>query len=395
MGVLAVPDRHHPAPLSVPDEVHRDVGKGDRDHLVERIRFAAAQVVGQLARHRLDARPPSDLLRQCLAHVDLVAVAVGVRLAVFSQGSALPHGPLRRDDEGVPAGVVALVLGQDRGQAIQVEWCLGDEAPSGGDIGGEQRREAAIAPEDPEDADSLVRAKRRPLPVDHLLGPGHGRRKADAVLGSLDVVVHRLGDRDEGDPVGRQDLGEAQRVVPADCHEVVEPERLDVLQHEGSQVVQIVAGRVAGRLGCGQPGWQRRRAHPARVGPRRVQPGAPGPIDRPCVDPIKRAQVGRVEQRTRLHVGQALPASANPDRLVAELDRPIDDALDDRVETGDVTAASQDAYATNPRHMLVLPVRQAGTARLSHAATRILARQRPARRCGLGPLALPACIIGP
>ncbi len=232
---------------------------------------------------------------------------------------------------------------------------LGDDASPRGDVGREQRREAGVASEDPEDADPLVRAEGRPLPVDELLGPGDRGREADAVLGPLDVVVHRLGDRYQRDPVAREHLGEAQRVVAADRHEVVEPQAVDVLEHERGQVVEVLAAGVPGGSGGRQPGRQGLAPHLARVRPRGVEPGPAGPVDRPGVGPIEVAEVVGVELRPRSSVGQALPAAADPDDVVAELGRPVDDALDDRIEPGDVAASGQDADPSGPGHGPVSP----------------------------------------
>ena len=80
---------------------------------------------------------------------------------------------------------------------VEVEGRLGDEAAGRCHVGRVERGEAAVAAEDPEDPDALVRPERRALPVDGLLGAGDGGREADAVLGALDVVVHGLGDGDE------------------------------------------------------------------------------------------------------------------------------------------------------------------------------------------------------
>ena len=70
------------------DEVHRDVGERRRDHRVERVGLAAAQVVGQLGGERLDAGPRSELVGQRLADVGLVAVAERVGLADVGRSCA-------------------------------------------------------------------------------------------------------------------------------------------------------------------------------------------------------------------------------------------------------------------------------------------------------------------
>ena len=169
-----------------------------------------------------------------------------------SRLGALPDRALRRDDDRVVARAQSMVLGQQRGQGIDVVRRLGDHAPGRRHVRREQRREARVAPEDPEHADALMAAERRPLPIDELLRPGDRRREADAVLGARDVVVHRLRDRDEWDAVVDQHARERQRVVAADGHQ-----RIDA----------------RGRRGA------RARPRSGRTGPRRCGSARPSPVD--------------------------------------------------------------------------------------------------------------------
>ena len=97
--VLAVPDGDHPPVQAAGEEVDGHVGKGGRNHLVERVRIAAAQVIGQIGVHRLDAGPLAQLIGQGGPDIDRSSVAVSVRLAVFLQRSPDPGGTLRRDHQ--------------------------------------------------------------------------------------------------------------------------------------------------------------------------------------------------------------------------------------------------------------------------------------------------------
>ena len=99
-----------------------------------------------------------------------------------------------------------------------------------------------------------------------------------------------------------------------------------------------------------EPGGQRRGLHLARVRARGVEHRAAGPVDRPGVDPVEDADVLGVELGAAALVGQALPAAADADDLVAELGRAVDDALDDRVEAGNVAAAGEDADPSRCSH---------------------------------------------
>ena len=245
MGVLAVLDRHHLAGDARLDEVHRDVGEGRRDQRVERIGLAAAEVVGELGGERLDPRPLAQLERQGLADIGLVPVAERVGAPDVGHLGALPDRALGRDDEGVVARVRGVVGLEQGGQRVEVVRRLGDDAARRGHVCRVQRREPGVPPEDPEDADPLVAAERRALPVDRLLGAGDRGREADAVLGPLDVVVHRLGDGHERHAGVHQHLRVRQRVVAADGHQDVDAERGDVVEDERRQVVEVVADRVA------------------------------------------------------------------------------------------------------------------------------------------------------
>ena len=91
-------------------------------------------------------------------------------------------------------GFSALLGDEQVDELLEVDRVLGDDAAVGGDVGGVEGGEAGVAPEDPEDADPLVRADGGALPVDGGGGPGDGGGEADAVLGALHVVVHGLGD---------------------------------------------------------------------------------------------------------------------------------------------------------------------------------------------------------
>src|SRR5664279_1887032 len=233
---------------------------------------------------------------------------------------------------------------------VQVELVFGDQAAPRRDVGRVKGREARVAAEDAEDADPLVRAQRGPLAVDRILGSRDRRREADAVLGSLDVVVHRLGHGDELDAVVGKDLTEAQGIVAAYRDEVVQIELLDVVEDYGREVVHALLDLEL--LEAIRPDVRRKLAglHLARVRPGRVQPRAAGAIDRAGIGPIERHDVVRIQAGARLHVGQAFPAAPDAHDLVAKLSCAIDDALDDGIEAGDVAASREDADAGGSTH---------------------------------------------
>ncbi len=294
--------------------------------------------------------PLAQLGRQRLADVGLVPVAEGVSVAHIGHLRPAPDGSFGGDDERVVARVGGVIGGQQRGQRIQVVGRLRDHAACRGHVRGVQRREPGVAAEDPEHADALVAAERRPLPVDGLLGPGDRRREADAVLGALHVVVHRLRDRQQRDPGVDQDLRVRQRVVTADRDQDVDAQRREVVEDERRQVEDPLADGVAGPLCRVHPGRHAGQRHLPRVRPRGVQDGAAGPLDGPRVDPVERPQVGVARVVAGPDVGQPLPPATDAEDRVARLGGAVDHALDDGVETGDVAAAGEDRDALRGCH---------------------------------------------
>jgi len=187
-----------------------------------------------------------------------------------------------------------------------------------------------------------VRAERRALAIDGVLGPADCGGKADAVLGALDVVVHRLGNRNQFDALVGQNLAEAEGIVAADRDQVVEAELLDVLEDDGREVVDAVLDlelleAVRTDVGGSLPAFilralvrevwsQVRRCDRSR--------GC-------CCD-----RAGRCNPRpgrSPASCGSGLPAAPDAVDLIPKLGCAIDDAFDDGVQTGDVAAAGQDA----------------------------------------------------
>ncbi len=215
--VLAVADRDHAAEQAVGQQVDRDVGERDGHHLVERVGIAGAQVVGEVAVHRLDAGAALQLVGQRLARRRPCGGGRRRRPRRSRRSSPpLPDGALAGDHEGVAGRVEAAIVGQEVRQGVEVERRLGDDAARARHVGRVPRRVAGVAAEDAEDADPLVAAERRALAVDELLGAGHRGREADAVLGAVHVVVHGLGDGDDREALAPEPGRVAERVVAAD-----------------------------------------------------------------------------------------------------------------------------------------------------------------------------------
>ena len=237
---------------AVRDEVHRDVRERRRDDLVERVRLAAAQVVGQLDRQRLDAGPARELGRERLADVGLAAVAEGVRLAELLEARAAPRSrprPRRRSRSGSGSGG-----GPRRGRPASA-------SRSYGASGITHRADVTYAANSAENPAS--RPKIRNTPIRSWLPSvvrcrsisSFARVIADekpmqySVPGtSLSIV---FGMATSGTPLVDQDPRERQRVVAADRHEGVDAQRVEVLEHDRRQVVAVLVGPVAlGRGRC-------------------------------------------------------------------------------------------------------------------------------------------------
>ncbi len=186
-------------------------------------------------------------------------------------------------------------------------------------------------------------------------------READAVLGVPHVVVHRLRDRDHlrAEVVEPRRVGE--RVVAADGEQVLDPEAGEV-REDGLR--DVPRGRAVLRLLRGEAlalEVLRQRLHLGRVRPRRVEDGAAGAVDGARVLAAERQEVPRAARRLlEVQVGEALPAEPDPDHLDAVLGAPVGDALDDRVEARDVSAAGEDADALDRHAGMLTGSRRAG-----------------------------------
>src|SRR4029078_4273418 len=89
----------------------------------------------------------------------------------------------------------------------------------------------------------FVRADSRALPLDSIAGACDRSRKANAVLGITDVVVHRLRDCDDLDAEFIELGRETERIVAADGDQVVDAESGKVGQHLAGEVPRY--GRAA------------------------------------------------------------------------------------------------------------------------------------------------------
>ena len=200
-------------------------------------------------------RPPACFGESCLsfsaievADAAQLLVPVGVLLLVGEDHLVHPGdlGPLRDEDDAVAARVRLPVGDEKLGEPVDVEGVLGDDAAVRGPRHRRQEgRETGVAPEHLDDEEALVAPGRGPERVGHLDRPRDAGREADAVVGPGDVVVHRLRDGDDLDPLLVEADAVRERVVAADRDQDVDPELPDVGEDLGSQVVHLFGVPVA------------------------------------------------------------------------------------------------------------------------------------------------------
>src|SRR5215216_3653244 len=383
--VAPLHQRRHEAGLAFQDGIVGHVTESQGHELVHEVRIARSQVVGEVRRDRLFADAPLDLVGERFRHARLLAMAVGIGLAVFLHLVALPRGALAEHDQRVVAWVGALLLKEQLDQLVEIDLVLRYDAPYRGGVRGVERRKSGIAAKDAEDADSLVRTDSGALPLDGVAGAGDRGREADAVLGVADVVVHRLRDGDDLD-AEFVDLGcVTERVVAADGDQVLDAEPREVSQHLASDVP---------RLGCdaalgAERGWTvlademiRQLLHFRRIGAARVQHGAAAPIDGARVFTVQRDEVvGPAGRVLEVQVREGLPTTAETDDLDVVLTAAICHALDDCVEPGNVAAARENADAfSRQAHLPALPCRNNAPRNVVYSAASGLRSSRSRKR---------------
>ena len=217
-----------------------------------------------------------------------------------------------------------------------------------------ERRVTGITAEDPENADALVRAHRRPLTLNGIGGPANRRRKSDAVFRIADVVVHRLRNRDYLETQRIQTRGVTQRIIAADGYQIVQLQRLQIFQHPLRHVISgvLLAVLLALRRRKIAPRQKRRnRFHLGRIRAARMQKCAARALDRARIVAGQRQYVARLARRVvEVDVGQALPPAAQADHFIIQLTRAIRNAFNDGVQARDIAPASQDPNSHFFRH---------------------------------------------
>ena len=279
-------------------------------------------------------------------------MAKRVGLAVFGDLIALPFRAFGKQNQRIAARVVFLVFENQIEQLVEIDLIFRDAAAHGAGIGGVERRISGIAAEDAEDADALVRGDRGALALDGVAGARDRGRKADAVFGVANVVVHRLRNGDDFDALPVEMRGIAERVVAADRDQVVELQLLDIFQHLRRHVVDGGSDSAFGilRRRKARAGQKRRGfLHLERIRAGTVQPGAARAVDGACVLAVQRENVaadagGIVE----IDVRETFPAAPDAGDLPADLGAAVHHRLDYGIQTGDIAAARSVSRSSLP-----------------------------------------------
>ena len=130
-----------------------------------------------------------------MAYINFLPVTIAIGFADLVALPCFPYRSFRHDNERIIAGIVPLVLHQKIDGTLEIERIFRNQAPGRSYVGGVESRETGVAAEDAENADPFVGPERGALPGDRVLRARDRRRKPDAVFGALDVVVHRLRNR--------------------------------------------------------------------------------------------------------------------------------------------------------------------------------------------------------
>ena len=183
-----------------------------------------------------------------------------------------------------------------------------------------------------------MRTGRRPQRVRQLDGARHARPEADAVVRAGHVVVHRLGNGNDLDPFLVEPVAVAERIVPADRNQVVQPQEFDVLEDVWRDVVDVIGvavGQMRRNHGLGQV---------ARAGAGRMQERASGPsrtVHHLLGQDLVALRVVGIRLRNDVH--QTGPTAADPDHAVPFAHGADGHGADGGIEAGDVAAARKDA----------------------------------------------------
>ncbi len=178
--------------------------------------------------------------------------------------------------------------------------------------------------------------------MDELHAACHGRAEADAVVRAVDVIIHRLGDGDDGEAFAMQAFAKAERIVTADGDQAIDAQEFQVAQHMWGEVedalfvgrgrILRVAQKVRHILGLDF----------GRVGAAGMEEGTTGAIDGTHPVDVELDEAVIVGCRvSRVELEQTAPTAANAHHFVAFVNCAINHGFDARVQSRYVTATCQ------------------------------------------------------
>jgi hypothetical protein len=163
------------------------------------------------------------------------------------------------------------------------------------------------------------------------------------------VVVHGLRDRDDIEPELVESGGVAERVVAADCNQVVEAEFFQVLEHVLAHVEHRRRDALFRELGLRKIdalNEVRDLLHLGGIRSAGVEERTARPVDGPRILARQGKNVaGHAGGIVEVDVRESFPASSDAGYFDAVIAGSVRDVLDDRIETWDIAATGQDAYA--------------------------------------------------
>src|SRR5579859_5292222 len=184
--------------------------------------------------------------------------------------------------------------------------------------------------------------------MNELDAAGYGGRETETIVGPEDVVVHRLGNSDNGDVLDTEPRGVGERVVTADRHQHVDSEPIQHPRHVWCAVdATIGAGQQVARAAqdLGQPVER----HVRWIYATGVQKGPTRAIDRARVLSIQFERAGAQGCRlVGMQFEHAAPATPNADDLPVPLGGGVYESLDAGVETRHVASTSEHTNSHSP-----------------------------------------------
>ena len=322
------------------------MGEVEAHHQVEGIGSSGAHEIGYLLVDHVLAGELLQGVRGYLADAADLAMAVGVGLAVLNHLASGHVRPFADRHHGVVAGVVPLVLHHQFGEPLRVEGHFGNEgAIDTGHVGADEAGLAAVAAEELDDGDALVRAGAGAELVNELDAPGDGGAESYAVVGAVHVVVHRFGDAHDGKAFAVQTVAVAEGVVAADGDEHVDLQVLKVLQDVGRKIAGACVFRFRlGVLPVAEEIGHRLCLHLAWIGPARVKKGAAGAIDGAHRMLVKGPHIpGEAFRVVAVELQKSSPAPPYTDDFMAFLRGSVHDGLDARVQSGNIASTCQNS----------------------------------------------------